>query len=309
MSCSVGLDVGLEPVLAQRRARHRADRDDAAGRSASPAACEEEAHRRGRGEGDVVGVRAAAARARRRAARRPSRTARATSTSAPRSRSASGSTSRASCGAGDQRAGDRDVRAAPRRSDSATDALGHDVGLDAALAQRRARCPGRWRRGRCRRARGRPPSTRSNSSAHAVGARSGRRGRRRSRSGSVGVRAARCGSRAPRRPRRPSARSRAGELAGLRAGPGHGDGAAVQRAVLEPGERARAGRRPSPTTVIAGGGCRPPRRASAIVASVAATVRWPGERAALDHRRGLVGRRARRRSAARRSRGSRLTPM
>ena len=75
---AVGLDVWLEAVLAQRLARDRADRDDPRGRArpaAPPARLQEEAHGRGGGEGDVVGLRAPRAAPAARAARRRSHTA------------------------------------------------------------------------------------------------------------------------------------------------------------------------------------------------------------------------------------------
>ena len=144
---------GSVPERAQRLARDRADRDDpGAGERARGVV--EEARGRGAREGRVVGAERGVAGVRRRAPRRPSGRAPAPSTSAPRSRSASGSTSRASCGAGDQRALHGDVARAPRRATRRPSARGRCRPRCRARAAR-ARCPGRSRRSSGRRARGR----------------------------------------------------------------------------------------------------------------------------------------------------------
>ena len=99
-----------------------------------------------------------------------------------------------------------------------------------------------------------------------------------------------------------------GEAAGLGAGAGDDDAAAVQRPALEPGELLAAlgdradddQRRRLDRLALDRLGDRPQGRGDGALA---------GQRAAFDRRGGLVGGRGRRRSAPPRSRASRLTPM
>ena len=300
----VGLEVRLGAVLAQRGAGGRADRGQPrAARALRPAALREEAHRRGRGEQQVVGAGGGRARCRRRAARRPSRRARARR---PRRRA---------------RAARRGARRGPRRrgrSARGVTGTSRSASTSPSATARSGTTSGSTPRSR--RARAVPGPDRGDGDPgqlarvaqqrqQPLGA-VGRGDARRGRSGSGRAwrpAAARSGSPAPRRPSAPSSRSRARERARLRPRARDGDRAAVQRAALEPGELlAQRGDRPDE---------RDRRRADALLRGPLGDVGERGEqralagqRAALDHRDGLVRRRGRRRSAARRSAAARARP-
>ena len=189
------------------------------------------------------------------------------------------------------------------------EALGHDVGVDAVLGERLARCPG--------------PIAATVAPASARASRPGRRQRLEQQPRAVGLvtqtseyspiasTAARTSSLSIRGSIRiagsstasaPSAAQGRGEAAGLGAGAGDDDPAAVQRPPLEPGERLAARRRPAPTTISAGAPTPSRSTAAASVAQRRGDRALPVHRPALDRGGRLVRRRGRRRSAPRRCR-------
>ena len=243
-----------------------------------------------RGEDQQVGVERGGARRRRRAARRSCGRARGARPRAPRSRSASGSTSRASRARAISARRDVDARPAPRRGPRRRSAPGRC----------RARCRARAAPPRCRADRGDPSGRRAR-------ARRGRRSNSRAapfglvrheqvEAGEVGELAPSSGSmriagasttRAPSACRRAAsalAWARARVTATVRPGSGRaGEPAELPRSAAT-GADDRDRRRARPAR----------RRARARRSGPASptTVRWSGERAALDDRRGLVGRAA-----------------
>ena len=295
---------GVEAVLAQRRAGDRADRDDPRARREPRRAArglQEEAHRRGGGEGDVVGLaRLPRAPARDSGSATVSYSA-STSTSAPRCAQRVGEHVARLAGARDQRARctgtprERLARATPRRSARgrrrrgsrarpAPRAVPGPIAATVAPASARASSAA---------ARGQPLRT----APHAVGAGQadqvvGGRGRAAGRrpSGSMRITGACDDARAQRR------QPRASPLAcGARAGHRHGDVRPAGR--RQPGELARRARHRADD--------RDRRRADVLAArtlarsspSVAAHGALAGQRAALRPPRPAPRRGARRRSA------------
>ena len=229
------LDVGLEPVLAQRGGGHRADGDDArVGARRAAGGVEEVGHGRGRGEGDVVGLQRGGAGVGVELLGHGLVEGQHVDAGAALAQRV-GEDVAGLGGAGDQRAGDGDGR---QRLDQRLGhrALGHDVGLDAVLAQG---------------AGGARPDGGDGAAVQGAGVHAGGAQAFKEQAHAVGrgqadeVGAVEVGGVAGQGDDADGGRlddlgaERAqpgGQAGGLRAGPRHGDAPAVQGAVLEPAQ-------------------------------------------------------------------------